>query len=218
MSDFSIFKRFPTMAEAQQLIELLEANNIKFSLIDNSHDVDITFTGNQSQSEIQLLLQQSDFDKVETLMENAVSQELSEEDRSHYLFEFTDDELYEILTKKDEWSVYDYVLAQKILAERGKAVSEDELEAIKAKREAELAEPEEGPQIQIFAGYFFGILGGLIGLMIGWYLWKAKKTLPNGDKVPTYTEDQRNHGKTITIISVIAMVGAVCAKFMGFFG
>jgi len=218
MSDFSIFKRFSTMAEAQQLIDLLEVNNIKFSLIDNSHDVDITFTGNQSQSEIQLLLQQSDFEKVASLMENAIVKEINEEDRSHYLFEFTDDELYEILTKKDEWSVYDYVLAQKILAERGKAVSENELETLKAKREEELAQPEEGPQIQIFAGYFFGVLGGLIGLMIGWYLWKAKKTLPNGDKVPTYTQDQRNHGKTITIISVIAMVGTIFAKFMGFFG
>ncbi len=56
MDGFSIYKIFPSLAEANELIAILEENKIQFSLVDNSHDVDITFTGNNSQSNLQLFL------------------------------------------------------------------------------------------------------------------------------------------------------------------
>jgi len=56
MSDFTIFKTFRNLAEANGLIQMLEEEEITFSLIENTFDVDITFTGN-TPKDIQLLIQ-----------------------------------------------------------------------------------------------------------------------------------------------------------------
>ena len=43
-------------------------------------------------------------------------------------------------------------------------------------------------------GYFFTIIGGLLGIFIGYSLFTVKKTLPNGKKVYSYSENDRKHG------------------------
>ncbi|WP_431243320.1 hypothetical protein ACQ9BO_01130 [Flavobacterium sp. P21] len=53
------------------------------------------------------------------------------------------------------------------------------------------------------AGYLFSLLGGGIGMVIGYSLWTSKKTLPNGERVYSYNEADRKHGKTIFILGTI---------------
>lgn len=206
MGQLALFKIFPDINQAMELISLLEKNEITFSLIDNSHDVDLTFTGNNNQSNIQLLLNKDDFGLVNSLMEEIADSQLNLDDEDHYLYDFTNSELFEILEKKDEWSVYDYQLAKKILEKRGENVGEEKVLELKKKREIELSKPERGPKNQIFAGYLFALFGGLIGFLIGWFLWKSKKTLPDGNKIYTYEMEQRKHGRRITFISFVALI------------
>lgn len=94
---------------------------------------------------------------------------INEIDKDYYLFEFTNEELYEILLKSDEWSAFDYTLTQKILSERGKPVDSGLLHSLKKERLKELAKPEDNQHSWIIGGYLFAILGVFLGLII-WLL------------------------------------------------
>ena len=124
-------------------------------------------------------------------------------DKDYYLFNFTDLELMEVITKRDEWGHLDFILAQKILKERGKEIKPEVVELLKKQRLEELAKPEENQKAWIYAGYITAVLGGFLGIFIGWHLSTYKKTLPNGDRVYGHSQSDRKHGNRILIIGVI---------------
>ncbi len=213
MTDFTVYARFKNVDEATDLINLLEKHNVQFSLIDNGYDTDITFTGNAI-SEIQVLVKAADFERVNQLREAEMNAIVDVNDTTHYLHDFTTPELYELITKRDEWSMYDYVLAKKILAKRGETVDEEMLAKLEEKQENTKKEPKKASGFYIFAAYFFALLGGLLGILMGWALWKSEKKLPNGEKTFTYTKSDRENGKMITIIGAVAAVFFIIVRIM----
>ena len=94
-------------------------------------------------------------------------------------------------------------MAQKILIDRGQTINDDLINSLRKQRIEDLSKPEQGQKTWIYAGYLFAILGGLIGVFIGWYLWTYKKTLPDGQKVYAYSDSDQKHGRNIFIIGVI---------------
>lgn len=200
--EFSIFKRFPKMGQAIELSELLEASNIKTAIGDNTAPVDVTFAGNTHQDLYEVRIAPSDFEKAEAVLAK-INANLSEHlPEDYYLFAFTDEELYEILAKPDEWGDIDYSLAQQLLAKRGKPVDEQTLLTLKKERLAQEAQPEKSSRGWVIAGYIFAFLGGFLGAVIGYFMWTSKKTLPNGQKVYTYTTANRKDGKIIFFIGL----------------
>lgn len=184
--EYSIFRRFPTLELALEIKELLENNDIDVVIDDNVPPVDVTFSGSTLQHKIELRINEADFEKAEDILEQHSNAVLDEIDKDYYLFSFTDEELYDVLLKSDEWSSLDYTLAQKLLKERGKSIDKELLISLKKQRLEELAKPDDNQQAWIIAGYIFSILGGFLGLIIGYFLWTSKKTLPNGQKlIPT---------------------------------
>ncbi|WP_236262991.1 hypothetical protein [Aggregatimonas sangjinii] len=89
------------------------------------------------------------------------------------------------------------------------------LNSLKKERIKQLAKPEENQKAWIFCGYVFAIFGGFLGLIIGYFLWTAEKTLPDGNKVYSYSEKDRKHGKTIFFISVIIFPTALFLRAFG---
>jgi len=170
---------------------------------DNVAPVDITFSGSTIQNQIEIKIKQIDFEKAKKLLieQAEILTETIEQD--YYLLDFTDDELYEILLNADEWNEYDYVLAQKLLKKRGKPITEALLNSLKTQRIQTLAEPDEGQTFWIILGYIFSILGGFIGIIIGYFLMTSKKTLPNGQQVYSYKKSNRTHGKHIFYLGII---------------
>ena len=215
--NYSIFKKFPTLEQANELKELLKENGIESLLADNIPPVDVTFSGNTLQNEFEVRIKQSDFKKAEEILEKNAENLIDQVDKDHYLFEFTDEELYEILLKSDEWNAFDYTLAQKILKKRGKSVDKELLNSLKNERLKDLAKPEENQRPWIIAGYIFSLLGGFLGLIIGYFLWTSKKTLPNGQKVYSYSANDRKHGKYIFYIGLIIAPTALLLKVVGQF-
>jgi hypothetical protein len=69
------------------------------------------------------------------------------------------------------------VLAQETLIQRGKPINKSLLNSLKKERLKALAKPEEHQKLWIIAGYLFSVLGGFIGLIIGYFLWTSKKNL-----------------------------------------
>ena len=214
---YSIFKKFPTLEQANELKELLKENGIESLLADNIPPVDVTFSGNTLQNEFEVRIKQSDFKKAEEILEKNAEKLIDQIDKDYYLFEFTDEELYEILLKSDEWNAFDYSLAQKILKQRGKSVDKELLNSLKNERLRDLAKPEENQKPWIIAGYVFSLLGGFLGLIIGYFLWTSKKTLPNGQKVYSYSANDRKHGKYIFYIGLIITPTALLLKVVGQF-
>ncbi len=202
-NNYEVFKKFSDVQQAKELASILKEKGLDCRLVDNSPTFDVTFSGNTLQNEVQLKIKQEDFDKAYKLLEKEAENLLDQVDEDYYLFDFTNEELYEILLKPDEWSSFDYKLSQKILIERGQTINDDLIKTLKKQRIEDLAKPEHGQKAWIYAGYLFAIFGGLIGLFIGWHLWAYKKALPDGQKVYGFNENDRKHGRNIFIIGII---------------
>ncbi|WP_299436427.1 hypothetical protein [uncultured Maribacter sp.] len=215
--NYSIFRKFPTLEQATELKDLLNENGIESILADNVPPVDVTFSGSTLNNQVEIRIKQSDFKKAEEILEQNAEELIDQIDKDYYLFEFTDEELYEVLLKSDEWNAFDYTLAQKILKQRGKSVDKELLNSLKNERLKDLAKPEGNQKPWIIGGYVFSILGGFLGLIIGYFLWTSKKTLPNGQKVYSYSENDRKHGKYIFYIGLIIAPTAMLLKVVSQF-
>ncbi|MET1260548.1 hypothetical protein ABV409_14475 [Flagellimonas sp. DF-77] len=213
--DLSIFKKFPSRDQATELMELLKEHHIASVLADNIAPVDVTFSGNTLDHQYEIRIKPSDFEQAEKILEAQAERLIHEVDSDYYLFEFSDEELYDILLKADEWNEFDYSLARNILTQRGKSIDKELLQALKKQRIEQLAKPEESQKAWIMAGYIFAILGGLLGILIGYFLWTAKKTLPNGQKVYTYSEKDRKQGKMIFILALVIFPIALILRAFG---
>lgn len=210
----SIFRKFSTLEQANDLKELLEKNGIEVVLADNVAPYDVTFSGNKLHDEIEVRLKLSDFKKAQEILVKNAEVLIDQIDKDYYLFTFENEELFDILLKPDEWSSLDYSLAKKILTQRGKSIDEDLLKSLKNERIKNLAKPEGSQRTWIMAGYLFVLLGGLIGILIGYSLKTSKKTLPNGEKVYSYSENDRKHGKYIFYLGLIVAPLMILLRFL----
>ena len=122
------------------------------------------------------------------------------------MLSFTDEELIDVIEKSDEWNRFDVQLAQKLLKERGNEITTEQINELKKQRIIELSKPEEGQNVYIIIGYVCALLGGLLGIFIGWHLLTYKKTLPNGNRIYAYSDNDRKQGNRILILSGIFIV------------
>jgi hypothetical protein len=205
MSTFSTFQKFTLIEQAEELVDLLEENQIPYQVEDSSPDVVVAYS-DSVQKEIRVKLKQEDFARANSLLEAIAQTFLEEVSKDHYLFGFSDEELYEILEKPDEWGKNDYALAKKILRERGKEISAEKLDELQNTRIKELSKPEGGQTGWIIFGYFCAFCGGALGIFFGWYLMSFKKTLPDGRKVYAYTPSVRKHGRIIFFIGIPSLI------------
>ena len=211
--DFEVFRKYPNLDEASLLIDVLKKNEIPYAIEDYSKQVDITMLGQNLDLKIIIKARINDFPKIEELLDNEYQITLNQVEKDHYLFEFSDEELTEIIMKPNEWSNYDYKVAELILNKRGVTVSPQFIENIKKQRYNQLAEKESFSSVWIIIGYASAFLGGLLGFAIGLGLWFMKKKLPNGDSVYIYNESNRKHGMIITIIGFCMILFYICLNY-----
>lgn len=205
MSNYTTFKKFPDAAEAKHLQQFLIENGIECTFVNNSPRLDNSFSGGELLKEYEIQLKQSDFEKAHELLEQLAEDMMSNLDEDYYMYSFSNEELYDVVLKQDEWSEFDYVLARKLLAQRGKAIDDAEISKMRMQRLVELARPEKNHRGWIIAGYIAALAGGFFGIIIGYVIWSSKKTLPNGSAVHTYTKEDRSHGRIILIIGAIVL-------------
>jgi hypothetical protein len=185
------------------LTERLQAAGISAVLDDTTGFVESQFTHNELLHEFRVRLRKEDFARADVLLMEEADKELAEVADDHYLFSFSDRELQELLAKPDEWSAMDRLLARRLLKERGSDIGDAELEMMQEDRLAELAEPGNIHWYWIALGYALAGIGGIMGMVIGVSLATSKKTLPNGEQVPAWSQSDRQHGWTITVLGLI---------------
>jgi hypothetical protein len=216
-SQFLTYCKFTDKSEATEFSKLLENNNIEFLFEETSTNFDPVFGNAEFIKEYRIKLKNTDFERADKIQIELSVNQIEAIDKDYYLFAFTDQELIELITKSDEWGKFDYVLAQKILKDRGKEINNELVGTLKNQRLEELAKPEKRPKAWIVAGYVFAVLGGLLGLLIGWDLL-SKKTLPNGDRVYSYPAEDRKHGRNIFIFGIFFFILWITVRILNAFG
>ena len=203
----AIYKKFKSAEEALELLQMFKSAGIDYAVENLAPPVDITFTGgNQLEDKIAIKLNLADFERADLLLREVATESIELIDENHYLFGFTENELIEILKNYDQWSMTDYLLAQKILEERGISISDEQLQDLKNQRIAEFSQAEKGNRSWLNAGFVLAILGGVLGILIGYLHFSIKKTIPTGEKVYAYDPETRAKGKQIFTIGVLSFI------------
>ncbi|HWD90244.1 MAG TPA: hypothetical protein VG367_19080 [Mucilaginibacter sp.] len=206
---FINYQKFNDIALANELIDVLEKHGIPYQTEEQTSGFDASLVMSNAPVDYAVKIKSEDFEKVNQIVRENEAAHIDETDKDYYLFTFTDAELKEVIIKADEWSAFDVVLARKILTERGIDISDRELEEIHEKRIEDLKTPEKSSALWIVIGYICALGGGILGIFIGWYLATGKKTLPDGEKVYTYSNKDRVHGRIIFYLSIPFLILAI---------
>lgn len=203
--EFITYQKFDDPALAEDLAETLNENGIAYEIAEETTGFDPSLVLSNAAVYYAVKIKSEDFERVNALLQEKENADVEQVEEDHYLFSFTDSELREVITKADEWSAFDVVLARKILAERGINISDAEVSHIHEKRIEDLKQPGKPQTGWIVLGYICSLAGGVLGIFIGWYLVTSKKILPDGERVYEFDEDDRWHGKIIFYIGIIAV-------------
>lgn len=207
------FKKFPDATEARAQQQFLIDNGIECIFVGGSSSMGSAMSGELSK-EYELQLHPDNFEKAEKLFEKQAESMMDDLPDDYYLLEFTDEELYDVIMKHDEWSEFDYVLARRLLTERGKSIDESLIKVLRKQRIEALAEPEQDQTKWIIFGYCAAIVGGFFGIVTGYVLATSQKTLPNGEMVHTYNKTDRMHGKNILVLGIIMLITITAVKLL----
>ena len=210
---FLVYKRTDDEGVANELSKSLSDNNIEVRISVDKENLDSMYGDKEFAKQYFIRISESDFEKADLLFENLAASQLDAVDSDHYLFTFSDDELFEIVSKKDEWSDLDFQLAKKILKDRGKIISHDMEKFLKDKRIKELSKIEKPQTYWIYSGYLGALSGGFFGIFIGWHLNTHKKLLPNGQQIYAYMAKDRRHGLIIFCLGCIVFPVSLFIKF-----
>ena len=204
-SNLRLLKVFQTEEEAKEICKILEENNIAFELTDSQPP--LLLTTDTKKFQLWLLVSEEDQENAIGLIESiGLHGEGVSEKETYYLFDFTNEELWQVLENQDEWSNEDYELSIKILTDRGIEVSPEKLSKLKIKRIEFLSKPEKGDKGWLIFGWVMILAGGLFGALIGWHHKTFQKSLPDGSRVLLYDEPTRNIGSKMFILGSIFFV------------
>lgn len=198
MEEFVVFQKFASREDAAQVIQLLQEYLIPIECdegIDRYFRIEMgdlpSLTG------FYLKLHPTNFERAKQILQKESSAWIGDISKDYYLFSFSNQELRQIIEAADEWSEADYVLAKKMLEERGEAISENEEKTLRNKRLATLSQPFTASFSLIFMGFLLSPF--IYGAILGWQLFTSQKILPNGASVYSYDDKSRMLGKLMLV-------------------
>jgi hypothetical protein len=206
--EFRDFQVFASAEAAQPLLAALERQGIATLTAFDTGQVafDPSFANNKLTSKFTVKLALADFEQASQVLADLDKDALSQANPNHYLFNFTDEELFDLLIKPDEWSSFDVALASQLLRQRGRDISPDTLKLLRQHRVAKLAKPDDDYSVWVGSGYASALLGGLIGFFIGYHLYAHRNQLPDGRRVYAYSPKNRTHGVRIMVLGAVMLV------------
>jgi len=207
MIDFKTFLSLTDSIFANEMIQILKANNIEFKVQDTSKDFDASFANNSAKDSILIMINPNDFDKASKLLEENMEFKIDEIDTQHPLFSFNTEELKDVIKNYDEWHPLDVKLARYLLNKQNIIVENSEIIKQQHEKKLKAEKQEKSSSLTLVMGYLFCIMGGLAGIGIAIFLLTGKRTLSNGSKSYIYSKSDRIHGKYMLII------GAICLTF-----
>jgi hypothetical protein len=202
MEGFEIYKLLHNRQVAEEMSRILERAGIKCEITQSRQYFDPSFAFNKVDPDVNLKIKPEDFKQANQILKEYYEQQLEMVDKEYYLFTFSDAELIELVRKQDEWGSFDVELAKRILHDRGIEITDEIETEVEKQRLQELGKPEKASRFMIIGGYITALLGGFFGMLFGWLLCTTK-TLPDGQRVPMYTLEDRRHGQRMILIGFI---------------
>jgi len=216
-AEFVAYKKFTDTDSAAEILWLLKENGIVCHLLDETF-ASVKIVGySPIDFGITINIQPGDFDKANQILEQYYLSEIDKADATYYLFDFTNEELMEIVEKPYEWGEFDLHLARKILKDKGVVINESSIETKKAAAIADLSKIIPVSIWRIICGYLFAFIFPPYSMISGYLIIHNRNILPDGKKVYLHSEADRNHGKLIVTLSgmmaAFIVLGAVFEKY-----
>jgi hypothetical protein len=208
-----VFETYRDPQAAENEARVLQKAGITFQLEDESGQLQsLVYPMDVLSSHYKLRINGTDFLRARAALEQYYRNEIHKVQPDYFLYQFTDKELVDVVTKPDEWGPFNKVLALHILEQRGIPIHESVVEGMQTTRFVKVHEPEHFDHYWIILGYACALLGGVLGIVIGWFLKTSKKTLPDGDRVFQFTPQDRRHGKRILLIGIVMFIISICVR------
>ncbi len=117
--DYQTFRTFTDRETAESFADVLQQHGIQFLIEEDRLTFDPSYAHNPLNKDYRIKISPGDFTKAYAAYETYFASLVDKVEPDYYLHSFSDEELVEIVMKPDEWGTFDYLLAQKLLAERG---------------------------------------------------------------------------------------------------
>lgn len=210
--EFEFFREFLNLEEARDMANILEQYNILYKLEEPRVIIDQAIVGHSMLPKVILKILTRDFQRVNTILASII--ETQEIPNQHYLLDFSDLELFEVLKKPDNWNVEDITLSKKILVDRGFEITDEQINQLQRERYGHLKAGKKG-NLQWIAFYGACIIIGVVflhplfllaGAGMGLYYWRDQNTDPSGERYFTFEKNTRNIGQFIFYIGIFLTV------------
>ncbi len=192
MSEFLTYSKFYTKEEAEEFAALLDSHNIIFDAERQKAILDTVYVGEDSEPNYIVKVKQEDFPKVNELMKKEAEKQVGQVSSDYYIFQFSNEELADVIRKPEEWNYLDQLLAQKLLKERN--VSLESIPAKSILSEEDLVHPSRIEFIWLFLSFVGAIVFPYVGFVTGLVLVFSKRTLKDGSKMNLFDTWTRNYG------------------------
>lgn len=206
MSEFKTFMSVTDAVIADEMIKILEAHKIAYKLQDTSKDFDASFANNGAKDSFLLMLHPNDFDKASEVLEENTKLEIDEIDPQHPLFDFSTDELKDVVKNYDEWHPADVKLAKHLLEKENIVVENSEIKEQQNQKKIVAHAKEKSSLLTLAMGYIFCLMGGIAGIGIAIFLMTGKRTMPDGTKKYIYSKSDRVHGLYMLVAGAIGLI------------
>lgn len=206
MSEFKTFMSVTDAVIAEEMIQILEVHKIAYKLQDTSKDFDASFANNGAKDSFLIMLNPNDFDKASVVLEENTKLEIDEIDSQHPLFDFSTDELKDVVKNYDEWHPADVKLAKHLLEKENIVVENSEIKEQQNQKKIVAHAQEKSSLLTLAMGYIFCLMGGVAGIGIAIFLMTGKRTMPDGTKKYIYSKSDRAHGLYMLVAGAIGLI------------
>ena len=211
--EFVLYQKFTDTSIAEEIAAVLKKNGIDGHLQNNLHSYVNIVGYTPVDFAIGLNLKPADFPRADMILEDYYSTLIEKVDADYYLFDFTDEELRDIIANPYDWGQFDYQLAKNILKEKGEDVTDAHVQEMKKAKITALSQKKKVNPIKLISGYVLSILAPFVAIIIGMTIIYNRNVLPNGQKFYIHSEKERGHGRKIVIISLVWMLIVLFVNF-----
>ena len=200
MIELLTYSKFDSKEEAEKFATTLRQAGISAEVEPEKNILDKIIVGEALDPLFTVKIASQDFKKAKSIEDAVAETQLENINPDYYLFSFSDKELIQVVTNRDEWNSFDFALAKKLLQQRNVIYVPD-----LTKKQIEY-KPLRIELIWLIVEYLITIYFTVAGVVIGLATFYSYKTLPHGEKVKMYDSFTRNHAKVITVIGILRII------------
>lgn len=207
-----VFKSLSNIEEAEKIGEELALHHIAYEIESPPQLLDRNFIGEQPMPEHYIKLLPSDFTRANEIVESLYKNIAATVGKDYYLYDFSDEQVLDVVNHKSEWGDLNYYVALEILVKRGIPYDKQLTNALEEEAAAIVPQPAKPfylllvyiiLAVSFILPYPYFSIGGLI---VGLFLYGASKTLKNGTRIPYYDAASRKNGIIIIAVAVLSIL------------